>query len=165
VGFKYFVYYDEQGSITSITNEKRPTGDFLEVEEVEVLDFLNGSKDFTQFKITSLSSGSKQIKLAQQTSQLIYKDFYTLATANGDEQVIVNHNSKKSSWDITVKDNAVEFNLYVCKKNNLNFLIRTIIVPAKNMCSIPFEMQEENNINNLMVLTKKIYKSYGIKNA
>ena len=61
---KFFVYYDEEGNILSITNEKKTQGQYLEVEESEVQDFLNGSKSFSQFKIHSLTTGNKGIKLA-----------------------------------------------------------------------------------------------------
>lgn len=167
MAFKFFVYYDEEGNITSITNEKRSSGDFIEAEENEISDFLNGSKDFTKFKIQSLGSGTKQIKLTTETSISIYKDFYEISKATGKEQVIIFHNSKKSSWDIKLDDQAklVEFSFYICKKDNLNFLFREIKVPAKKISSIPFIVDLEEHNEDFIVLTKKIHDSYGIDYA
>ena len=93
MGFKFFVYHDEEGNITSITNEKRSTGEYIEAEESEISDFLNGVKDFTKFKINSLSSGSKQIKLTHDSSALVYKDFYIVSNSIENEQVIITHNN------------------------------------------------------------------------
>jgi hypothetical protein len=165
VGFKFFVYYDDDGNITAITNEKRPSGNFLETDESEILDFLNGSKDFTKFKITSLSSGTKQIKLATESTSLIYKDFYIVGKANDTEQVLIFHDVFNSCWNISLDSQAkqVDFSLYICKKENLNFLIREIKVPARKNVLIPFDLDIEKNISNLMILVKKIHQSYGIK--
>ena len=167
MGFKFFVYHDEEGNILSITNEKRPSGNYIEAEESEIEDFLNGSKDFTKFKIQSLSSGSKQIKLASDTSTLVYKDFYIVNESEGNEHVILTHNSKTRSWDIQLKNDAqlLEFDFYICKKDNLNFLIRTIKVPPKKMFSILFENSIEEKVDNFIILAKRIHKSYGIKYA
>lgn len=167
MGFKFFVYHDEEGNITSITNEKRPTGEFIEAEESEIADFLNGSKDFTKFKIQSLTSGTKQIKLASDTSALVYKDFYIIKNSDGQEQVTIVHNSKNSCWEIKLNDTAqlLDFNFYICKKENLNFLIREIKVPAKKMFLVSFEHDIENQVNEFIILTKKIHKSYGISYA
>lgn len=167
MGFKFFVYHDEEGNITSITNEKRPTGEFIEADESEIVDFLNGSKDFTKFKIQSLTSGTKKIKLASDTSSLVYKDFYVVSKSDGKEQVIIEHNSKNFCWNIRLSDSAqlLDFNFYVCRKDNLNFLIREIKVPAKKTFSILFETNIEEQVNDFIILTKKIHKSYGINYA
>lgn len=165
--FKFFVYYDDDGSITSITNERKSSGDYIEAEESEVKDFLNGSKDFTKFKISSLSSGTKQIKLASDNSILVYKDFYIVNKSKGNEQVIIECNTNTHCWDIRLNDTAqlLDFSFYVCKKDNLNFLVREIKVPAKKMCSIPFDNDLENQINEFIVLTKQVHKSYGLNYA
>lgn len=167
MGFKFFVYYDDDGNITSITNEKKSSGEYIEADESEVQDFLNGSKDFTKFKISSLSSGTKQIKLASDNSILVYKDFYIVNKSKGDEQVIIECNTKDFCWNIKLNDKAqlLDFSFYVCKKDNLNFLIREVKVPAKQTFSIPFDSNLENKINELIVLTKQVHKSYGLNYA
>lgn len=167
MGFKFFVYHDEEGNITSITNEKRSTGEYIEAEESEIADFLNGSKDFTKFKIQSLTSGTKQIKLASDSSALVYKDFYIVNNSDGQEQVSIIHNSKNLCWEIKLNDTAqmVDFNFYICRKENLNFLIREIKVPAKKIFLEPFEYNIEQKVDQLIILTKKIHKSYGISYA
>lgn len=164
MGFKFFVYHDEEGNITSVTNEKRSSGEYIEAEESEISDFLNGTKDFTKFKINSLSSGSKQIKLAHDSSALVYKDFYIVNNSVENEQVIITHNNKTNFWSIKLDDEAqlLNFSFYVCKKNNLNFLIREVVVPPKRTFLIPFVHIAEQQADEIIVLTKRVHTSYGI---
>ena len=164
MGFKFFVYHDEEGNITSITNEKRSTGEYIEAEESEISDFLNGVKDFTKFKINSLSSGSKQIKLTHDSSAIVYKDFYIVSNSIENEQVIITHNNKTKSWNIKLNDDAqlLTFSFYVCRKDNLNFLIREVTVPPKKTFSIPFSYVVEQQSDELIVLAKRVHESYGI---
>lgn len=167
MGFKFFVYHDDEGNITSITNEKRSTGEFIEADEAEIADFLNGSKDFTKFKIQNLTSGTKKIKLASETSELVYKDFYIINKSDGTEQVVIEHNSANFCWNIKLNDSAqlLNFSFYICHKDNLNFLIKEIKVPAKKIFSLPFENKIEEQINDFVILTKRLHKSYGINYA
>ena len=166
MSIKFFVYHDSEGNITAVTNEKRSSGDFIQAEESEVKDFLTGVKDFTKFKIHSLSSGNKTIKLSSDNSGLVYKDFYILSKSQGNEDVIITHNSLTKSWNINVNSKELyEFNFFLTKIDNLNFLVRNIKVDSKKFLSIPFELEVEENIENLIILTKKVYKSYGINYA
>ncbi len=162
---KFFVYYDDEGNITSVTNENRAQGKYLEVEEEEVKDFLNGSKSFTQFKIHSLTSGNKGIKLATDTTDLVYKDF-CFVSPKEDSDVDVIHDSINRAWEIKLNARLVptKMEFFICKNEDINFLIRTFIVDQKSN-TVKFESNVENNINNLIVLTKKVYDSYGLKNV
>lgn len=161
---KFFVYHDKQGNITSITNEKKSSGDFILAKESEIFDFLNGSKDFTKFKIQSLESGSKSIKLSDESSILIYKDFYILGESKGNEQVIINYSNQKKQWKVLINEtnNFIDFSFYICKKDNLNFLLREIKVPAAKTFSVEFILECEKNIEDITVLAKNVYKSYGL---
>ena len=166
MSFKFYVYYDSEGNITAVSNEKRSSGDFIEAEESEVKDFLTGIKDFTKFKITNLSSGTKTIKLNSDSSTLVYKDFYIISKSKNDEQVIITHDSNNKCWIVKVDSNEfLEFSIFISQKNNLNFLIREIKVPAKKFVSIPFESYFENDIKNIIVIAKKTYKSFGLNYA
>jgi hypothetical protein len=162
---KFFVYYDDEGNILSITNENRAQGKYLEVEEEEVKDFLNGSKSFTQFKIHSLTSGNKGIKLASETTDLVYKDF-CFVSPNEEGEVNVTHNSNTNSWEIKLNSKLVptKMEFFICKNEDVNFLIRTFVVDKK-FNVVNFESNLEKNINSLIVLTKKVYNSYGLKNV
>jgi len=53
---------------------------------------------------------------------------------------------------------------FICKNEDVNFLIRTFTVNQKNNI-VKFESNLENDINDLIVLTKKVYNSYGLKNV
>ena len=121
MGFKFFVYHDEEGNITSITNEKRSTGEYIE-------------------------------------------DFYIVSNSIENEQVIITHNNKTKSWNIKLNDDAqlLNFSFYVCRKDNLNFLIREVTVPPKKTFSIPFSYVVEQQSDELIVLAKRVHESYGI---
>ena len=163
MGFKFFVYYDDEGNITAITNEKRSSGKYLEADELEVADFLNGTKDFSRFKITSLTSGKKEIKLANDKFSLVYKDFYIVDNSTENEQVTIYHNSKNNLWNIKINGNLqlLNFNFYICKKDNFNFLVREINVPAKRSFSTSFLSDIELK-KDFTILVKRAYESYGI---
>jgi hypothetical protein len=46
-----FVYYDESGNVTSISNERNDNLLYAEVLESKVIDFLSGARDFSKYKI------------------------------------------------------------------------------------------------------------------
>jgi hypothetical protein len=46
-----FVYHDESGNITAISNEKNDSLLYVEVLESKVIDFISGAKDFSKYKI------------------------------------------------------------------------------------------------------------------
>ena len=47
----FYVYYDDSNNIYSITNEKKESGNFVETTEALVKDFLEGKKDYKNFKV------------------------------------------------------------------------------------------------------------------
>lgn len=163
MGSKFFIYYDNDGNITSVTNEKKAEGAYLETDESEITDFLNGSKDFTKFKISSLSSGTKQIKLSTEPTNLVYKDFFIVDKSNGKEQITITHNLKTNSWNLVVNSEELfNFTFYICKNDNLNFLVRKIDIPAKKVFTVPFIDSLEYKVNEILVLANISYKSYGL---
>ena len=50
----FFVYYDDEGNITDITNEKKVSGNFLEKSYKDVVEFLDGKKQLSNFQIKIL---------------------------------------------------------------------------------------------------------------
>ena len=165
MSIKYFVYYDDNGNIYTITNEKKSEGNFLEVDDFEVTDFLTGVKDFAKFKIQTLVSGKKKIEEASVVhEQLVYKDFCLIGFDNPQPEMQIMHDTNNEKWSFSVPNGSkvATTEYYICKSTDFNFLVRTIKVPPVENYSIKFETDYELTLDSIILLTKKIYKSYGI---
>ena len=154
--FDFFVYYDENGNIYSITNELKSSGTYVKVKESDVSDFLSGVKDFKNFKVKI--TGKIEEKVAE-INNLIYTELYQITEKNGqDLQIIIDNTQSKMHIEIK-NENCVNQTLifYLCKKDP-NFLIQTVEFLTENKKSV-FDIEQSTD---LILLTKKVFDSYGI---
>ena len=57
-----FVYHDELGNITAISNEKNDSLLYVEVPESKVVDFISGAKDFSKYRIDYFTFNKEDYK-------------------------------------------------------------------------------------------------------
>ena len=108
----FYVYYDDNNNIYSITNEKKESGNFVETTEALVKDFLEGKKDYKNFKV----KGSRNKQFVENTMHVksVYKDFSVITPCETTPELAV-----------SIKDNKiVEENIWMEKMGRFRNVIQ-----------------------------------------
>jgi hypothetical protein len=171
-----FVYYDESGNVTSISNEKNDNLLYAEVPESKVVDFLSGARDFSKYKIDYFTFNKDDYKsesLVDIPTDLIYVIPYSKKEDTTD--IVVTHDKENKSWHFALTNDGVEivkkhnlykpYRFYIIKDNNPQFLLSTIELTGNELlkgCSVAFKSKFENHIKTVGVATMKEFSSYGL---
>lgn len=172
----YYVYFDDEGNIDAITNEKRAESSFnvAEVNYNTAEIFLTGKANFINYRLTLSNKNSyvfvKKIgesDVGLNTLNTIYEQ------PTEDTACIVEWNKHTKTWQLYLQnDNAVTTRLSVnltfyVSLVNRNFLVRTIKLDMKDFSNnqkvtIPFSSEVENDISKIVVSTRRFFDSYGL---
>jgi len=171
-----FVYYNESGNITAISNEKNDSLLYVEVPESKVVDFVSGAKDFSKYKIdyfTFNKGDYKEESLEDIPTNVIYVVPFSKKEDNKDITII--HNKETKTWsfvldelgiDIVKKHNMYKpYRFYIIKDNNPQFLLSTIELTGEELLespSVAFKSKFENHVKTVGVATMKEFNSYGL---
>ena len=171
-----FVYYDESGNVTSISNEKNDNLLYAEVHESKVLDFLSGAKDFSKYKIDYFTFNKDDYKsepLIDIPTNLIY--IIPQSKKDDFKDIVITHDKENKLWHFALSESGVEivkkhnlykpYRFYIIKDNNPQFLLSTIELTGGNLLenpSVAFKSKFENHINTVGVATMKEFNSYGL---
>lgn len=156
----YFVYYDDEGNITDITNEKKGIGNYLEKSHNDVIEFLDGKKHISNFQIKILEGQSKIFQKSR--SKSIYKDLFIIEE-NIKAECLVKIGPKHlviKASTITDNDNRT-LKFFIVDSKNLNFLIKTITVSFDDL-NLGKKIAFNFDIKKHKIVTKKFFNSYGI---
>lgn len=159
---KFFVHYDSEGTILSISNVRDTSISAIEVDFSEVEDFLVGKKHTGRYKIAFFENiNGPQLKEQEQlikSNELVY---IIPKTSSFNNEVTLVHNSIEKQWQLVCKDTIPkkEFTFYITKLDNPHFLLKTIAISNQ----LDFTQDFEYDINHISVATAKEYQSYGIK--
>lgn len=156
----FFVYYDDEGNITDITNEKKVSGNFLEKSYKDVVEFLDGKKQLSNFQIKILEG---KTKIFQKTKlKLVYKDLIILPENSKAEcvvQICSQHIELKTDAKLDNDQRILKF--FIVDTKNLNFLIKTINVSLHDLC-LGKKVVFQFDVKKHRIVTKKFFSSYGI---
>ena len=171
-----FVYHNESGNITAISNEKNDSLLYVEVLESKVIDFISGAKDFSKYKIdyfTFNKEDHKEEPLIDIPINLIY--IVPFSKKEDKKDITIVHDKESKTWsfilnedgiDIVKKQNCFKpYRFYIIKDNNPQFLLSTIELTGDELLtnpSVPFKSKFENHINTVGVATMKEFNSYGL---
>lgn len=159
----FYLYYNEEGDILSLTNEKLPSGNYIEVSEKFVIDFLESKKEIRNFKVKI----SDQVKLEQKDIES--RNYFNL--------VLIKEN-KDAKLLITIKDDSLFFCLQnfektfvindkrqygfaIAVESNLNFvkcIFGFTLDQLMDGVKIDYKFDKEKEI----LITTKEFESYGI---
>ena len=161
----FYVYYDNNNNIYSITNEKKESGNFVETTEALVKDFLEGKKDYKNFKV----KGSRNKQFVENTVHVksVYKDFSVITACETTPELAVSIKDKKIVFkinpDITGYSGNLQF--FIVDKNDYNWLFETLEVSLEDIQLHGIVEKSLNyNFENIAILTKNFFNSYGIVN-
>jgi hypothetical protein len=159
---KFYVHYDNTGTILSISNVKDTKLLSIETEFSEIEDFLTGKKHTARYKIAFFENiTGPQLQEQEQlikSNELVY---VIPKTSSYNNEVTLVHDSIEKKWKLICKDTIPkkDFTFYITKLHNPHFLLKTISINDQ----LDFTQDFEYNIDSISVATAKEHHSYGIK--
>jgi hypothetical protein len=171
-----FVYHDESGNITAISNEKNDSLLYVEVLESKVIDFISGAKDFSKYKIdyfTFNKEDHKEEPLIEIPINLIY--IVPFSKKEDEKDITIVHDKEAKTWSFVLNEDGIDivkkqncfkpYRFYIIKDNNPQFLLSKIELTGEELLTnplVPFKSKFENHINTVGVATMKEFNSYGL---
>lgn len=159
----FYLYYTEEGDIVSLTNEKMEEGNYIQVSEKFVIDFLESKKEIRNFKVKI----SDQISLEQKVSNVKNNYDYYIIPVNSNAKLIINiHHSnlflkiKDFEKAFVVQDNRI-FNFTIVDQKNLNFVKKVFGFTLDELIK-GVKVNYKFNIKKELIVTMKEFDSYGL---
>jgi hypothetical protein len=172
-----YLYHNNLGEITALSNIKPEAGDYLEVPKEKLVDFLSGKKNISRYKIDYFKFKDKD-NTPSKGNVFIPKDLiYTIPFIKKEDSVdvLVTHSKREELWYFSLSDNAKAlvqsqnldktYQFFVIKDEDLNFLISTIEIRGSDLLSdksVPFSAPIEKHVYNVSIVTTKDFESYGL---
>ena len=171
-----FVYYNESGNVTAISNEKNDLLLYAEVPESKVIDFISGARDFSKYKIdyfTFNKDDHKEESLIDIPTNVIY--LVPFSKKEDDKNITIIHNKETKTWSFILDELGIDivkthnlykpYRFYIIKDNNPQFLLSTIELTGEELLespSVAFKSKFENQVKTVGVATMKEFNSYGL---
>ena len=171
-----FVYYNESGNVTAISNEKNDSLLYAEVPESKVVDFISGARDFSKYKIdyfTFNKDDHKEESLVDIPTNVIY--VVPFSKKEDDKNITITHNKETKTWSFILDELGIDivkthnlckpYRFYIIKDNNPQFLLSTIELTGEELLegpSVAFKSKFENQVKTVGVATMKEFNSYGL---
>jgi hypothetical protein len=166
-----YVYYNDYGNITSISNVKQTDAEYLEVPETKLVDFLSGKKDFSRYKIDYFKFNRENTKheVDVDTSQNLIYIVPVVSDYSKDVTIVLN--KQELSWSFVLSNNAKNtvsqysldkvYSFYVTKNKDPQFLLDSVHVTGTELLdnvSIPLTA----GLANISLVISRHFKSYGL---
>lgn len=177
-----FIYFDESGSLLSISNSKSETGNFIEVDYAQVADLVSGKQQLHQYYITFdiiIKTYVLELRNTDDTNNIVNHQLHYIDRTSSEliPDLTITQNISKKEWVIALADPVrknfsgknISVNLSlmfsVTGYNEVQSLERVIIVEiseliSNNCVKIPFTSQIELDDSALSVYTIKRLESY-----
>lgn len=176
----YFVYFNENGDIDAITNEKRIDSKLncIEFDYKRVEKFFKTNENFINYKVSLVDKDTPTI--VKKTEDAGINTNFLIPVnqePTSDTTLIIHWSSVTKSWifkiDDEYKSQLEELGLnahllfFITLKINQNFLIRTILINIKDLVKtgtvdINWINSSEQEFHKLSVTTRRFFDSYGI---
>lgn len=181
----FYVYYDKRtGEIFSVSNERNRKYEFeLTTTHSQVEKFLSGEWHFSKYLVgyKRLADDTTVLSIMPKVDdEFAFRNniYEWICPAKNDTEVILEWNKPNKMWYISLSKKAIKtyndgiltpkLTFFVTLETDLDFLIRLITVDmqelmAEQTISVPFTSSFENNIDQVSVGTRLIFKTYGLK--
>lgn len=159
----FYLYYNDDGDIISLTNEKLTEGNFIQVSEKFVIDFVESKKEIKNFKVKI----SDQVHLEQK--DIIVKNNYNFVIVKDFKQAQCTIQIQKSNLKFQLHNfektfavnNKKIYQFFIVKKNNLNFICKEFSCKMSQLIKgikFPYKF----DANSEIVVTSGEFESYGL---
>ena len=177
-----YVYYDENGEITSVGNFSNTEENYIVLPLDRVINFLTGKENTNSYVViydTLLKQHVLKLKYhADETAFRIDDDIFKIPkTTEQKPDLIVTQDIKNKKWIFSVDDGlksyiqsaSVSYNkkiqFSVTRKNDPHDLYHLIIIDfdkliQQGILEIPFEYQTEESADDISVYTTKRFETY-----
>lgn len=159
----FYLYYTEEGDIISLTNEKLSEGNYIQVSEKFVIDFLESKKEIRNFKVKI----SDQVRLEQKLVNVRQNYDYYIIPHNLDARLTITINKSNIKFKLNnfektfvVNDKRI-YNFYIVDKGNLNFLKKTVSLTLNNLIK-GIKVEYKFNLKSDVIATMREFDSYGL---
>jgi hypothetical protein len=175
--FDYFVYFDkDNGNIIAISNEHYPHDNFIQVDFSDIERFFN-KDNFINFKVTFDQDGALKFVNKNQ-NELNFKSNIVETIRLNENDNILTVEWSKTAWKFIINERFLshprakslnaKIYFYVTREDNINILIRTIEIQLRNLLVngtlvLPFNTEDEKNIENISMFTLPFFESYGMR--
>lgn len=179
---KKYVYFDEYGEITAISNTNTQGGNYIEVENSEVIGILNGTEKINLYCVSYDTVYKKYILknrfIDENSFVSILDNIYEITNFKDDNYDLkIIKNNKDHNWEFelhsAIKENINEknvdnvgvLNYSITRKNDPHELFQFIQVSFKELVDqtvvkIPFDSQKIVDNDNISVYTMKKFQKY-----
>jgi hypothetical protein len=176
---KWYVYFDEDDYITSVTNELKEFGNYYECPEELIIDFLKGTKNFTSHKIKI--KNYKDIIIEEERKESykpIYKDIFVVETKSIDDTLFLKivHDNSSNKWifqfNEEMKKTYLDSNVnaymqfFLCHAEDYNVLYRRFDIVINSLAhkdiEVPFVLDVEQSFADLCIITRKYIDQIGV---
>jgi hypothetical protein len=181
---KKYVYFDEAGNVLAVSNSNSQSGNFIEVDQEEVLEVLKGNEPISAYHVAFDTINKKykfKHKFIADTHVLdISQDIYEIPFDTIDPDITIVEDQKEKQWIVIIDDKILQevenktsyfnFNLQfsITNFNDPMSLQQFIKIELKELIAcktikIPFDNKLEVDKNRISVYTIKKFDSYSRK--
>jgi hypothetical protein len=159
----FYLYYTEDGDIISLTNEKMTEGNYIQVSEKFVIDFLESKKEIRNFKVKI----SDQVRLEQKISDIKNNyDYYIIPYSTNAKLTVNVHNTnlkfKLNNFEKTfVVNDKRTYSFAIFDQRNLNF-VKKVAKFTLNELLKGVKVDYRFDVKKELVATLKEFDSYGL---
>lgn len=176
--FDYYVYFDkDDGTIHALSNEILPQYDTsVQVEFEEIERFFNNTDQHFNFKVIFDADGKPSFVNKYITSNIRTNIIETIRIT--DDDCILTVIWTPQGWEFVMAERFLQhprakslnsrLTFYVTSEENINRLVRPIELQLRNIVAngtvkVPFETEQELQIDNISMFTLPFFESYGMK--
>lgn len=176
---KWYVYFDEDDYITSVTNELKEFGNYYECPEEIITDFLKGTKNYTSHKIKI--KNYKDIVIEEERKESykpIYKDIFVIEKKSIEDKLFLKiiHDKNNKQWTFQFNEEMKKIYLdsnvnsyiqfFLCNLEDFNLMYRRFDIVVNSLAqediNIPFVLDIEDFFNDLCLITRKHIDQIGV---
>ena len=160
----FYLYYNEEGVVTGVSNTNTEPGEHIEISEDMFMDFNEGKLDMLNFIVVENNLVEKQ---EQPNEEFASKVFLSTHAKDNSISII----QQKNNWKIQENLNDItKLNLrsmqdhvkciFVVDKTNHNLLHEILVIPVKQILDSPMIIKKNSKSNNVRLVCKQGLEEY-----
>ena len=171
-----FLYFNDSGVIESISPELEESKKFIALDFDEQQKFSSSGFQIGNCMITFADDGSYEIKEVEKPIPPTVHSYIHIIRPIIDsrEECLIQRMSNCWRFRLSptvkkriLRDQNRNINFYICKKQDIHFLIRTIRfqlydLVENDFIEVPYAYENENDLTKFSMVTEQYFKTYGL---
>lgn len=179
---QYFVHYDSTTGQIKGFSQNNPDNTALEITHEDYAEFVTGNKRMHEYIVAYAENAEGEDVLTlmfnannRQTINNV-RLRWLVKTTSDTTSLKVKWDLEKREWRFLMTEygkdtpsiTTVPSMFYVVDRDNIDLLVRTIVVDYEQICDgtefvVPFETAHEENIDQLMIAVRSRFKNFGLE--